>query len=540
MHSGDSRLRWQMARYALAIFLVAAAVGFKWKFAPSAGRDAPFLLLFLPTLIATRAGGLGPGLTAAALSTASASVLFMLPQSGHHWSAELLIRTGALALETGGSVALVAWVWSSRKRLEAGATRTRRSYEISAALGRTTSFHEVSDIASHGVMTSLNAHGVAVFVASDSRTLRPVAYPESALLMSLAPEYKEVPLDGATAIAFAARMRAAVFLEDKQQWRERFPQAYAKLIDRSPLGAMLCAPMVVADRLIGVLVAVFTRPRRFDHDDRLWSQAVAQDCAHALDRVRLRESEQHARAEAQDASRAKDEFLSVVSHELRAPVTTIAAWIDVLRARTGDRALWDRGLRIVTRSAEMQARLVEGLVELSRVVARKLKTESESFDISPLVRRTVDNLRPDAAAEGVELAVGPLAEGCVVADALRLQRLMHDFISSAVRSTPPGGHVRVVSDAEDGRVVVRIQSDGRGLNPTELAQALAPDGPRLPGQRDPIGLAIAKYIVASADGGIHVESPGRDQGRTVTIDLPIHRPAAEPAAARLGEAVGPR
>jgi K+-sensing histidine kinase KdpD len=509
-----------MAQYALAVLLVAVAVAFRWRVAPHAERYSPLLIMLLPALLVTRAGGPGPGLTAAALSTAAVSVLFLRPERGG-WSTELSLRTIAFGLESFGSVALVALVWSSREHLEASASRMRRSYEVSAALGRAQTAHEVSATVLRELVTNLKADGASVFVASDARTLRHLAYRPGGYVMELGSEYREVPLDSVTILGFSARTRTAVYLENEKQWRERFPVSHARVAERAALGAMLCAPMVAGDRLIGVLLAGFTNPRRFDADDRLWSQAIAQDCAYALDRTRLRESEQRARSEAEDASRAKDELLSVVSHELRAPVTTMATWVDVLRAHTNDRALWDKGLRVIAHSAEAQERLVDNLVDLSRIVSRKLKTATEPVEISPFVQSSVDSLRVDAAADGVELVLGSPVDARIVADANRLRQVLHDVISSAVRSTHAGGHVRVETEVRDGRVLLRIRSDGGGLDPSELAHVLEPGSHGLPGERRSTGLAIAKYVVEWGRGRIHVESPGRERGTTVTIDLPM-------------------
>jgi K+-sensing histidine kinase KdpD len=519
MHSAGSRLRSPVLRYALAVSLAGLAVVCKWKFGPAAGHSTPFFLLLLPVLVATRWGGVGPGLAAAALNTAAVIFVFLIPEDGG--ASEILLRTAVFVAESAAAVALVGAAQTTRARAEGLARRIRRSYDVSAALGKTHTAHEVADVVLHEIARTLKGEVPAVFIASEPGVLRQLAYLPGAYAMGVTAAYKEIPLDGVTIIAYAGRTRTAVFLESHQQWRERFPESYAKFPAHDKVRALLCAPMVVGDRLIGVLTTGFARSRRFSEDDRSWMRAVAQDCGKALDRARLLETEQRAHAEAQAARRAKEELLRLVSQELREPLGSIAAWFDVLRQNAGDGALCDRGSEVIENSVRAQAQLVDGLLDLSRTVARRLKVEMEHVDLLELVRSSVDPLRVEAGAEGVHLEIGSLVEVRVVADADRLGHVLREFVASAIQSTPPDGHVRVYSEIHEGRAFVSIQDEGKGMDRGALDRAFDVDS-KAPGCTcGSTGLAIAQYIVEEHGGALHIDSPGRDQGTTLTIELPM-------------------
>jgi signal transduction histidine kinase len=525
MRPDRPRLRSLAKRYGAAVALV--GVGFIMRsIGYPLGREAPFFAMLLPALIATGYGGLGPGVLAAVLSSALVTFHFLLPMAGGRWSAALFLRAMVFVLESIGAVALVESVRSSRRRTERLARRIRSSYEVSAALGRTRTAHEASEVVLGAIAETLKADGASIFIASEPGLLRHMVYRPGPYLMMLAPYYREVALDGVTAIAHAARTRTAVFIETEEQWRERFPEAYERIPEDAQVAAALFAPMVVRDRLVGVLVAGFGKVRRFSEDDRLWSQALAQDCGKALDRARLLEMEQREHAEAQEASRARDEFLSVVSRELRAPLDSITAWIEALRKNPGDHALGDRGIRVIGVSVQAQERLVDGLLDLSRVVERRLKGETKRQELLVLVRSSVDPLQVEAANEGVELALGSRAEATIIANADRLRQAFRDFVSHAIQSTPPGGHVRVDTAVCERRAVVRVVDDGNGIEPDALPHALEMDGRGKNGERRPTGLAIARFVVLAHKGTVRVESPGKGRGTTLTVELPIDEPEA--------------
>jgi signal transduction histidine kinase len=286
--------------------------------------------------------------------------------------------------------------------------------------------------------------------------------------------------------------------------------------------------MVVEDRIMGVLVIAWLQPHRLNSDERAWVKGIAQDCGTAAQRARLLETERRARAEAEAASRAKNEFLASVSNELRAPLTTIIGWVHLLhKGKHRDRARDERGLDIIERSAQAQARLVSDIVEMSRIAARHFKVDVHPVDLAALVRSAVAELQATAEARGIELELERLAEAWVLADAARISQVMHSLLSHAFKSTPPGGRVGVRLEAGPHTASVCVADDGAGLSAEDQARVFegfrTEDGGG--GEREErglgLGMPIAKHIVEEHRGRMRIHSPGPGQGTTVAVELPL-------------------
>jgi signal transduction histidine kinase len=252
----------------------------------------------------------------------------------------------------------------------------------------------------------------------------------------------------------------------------------------------------------------------------------------ALARVRLSEKETAARMRVEEANRTKDGFLSLVSQEMRAPLTSIVAWTRSLRRRPGakqeERA---HALDIVEQSAQAQARIVDDILGMSRMVAGTLKLEMKPTDLRPIVEASVNELVPVACAEGIELAIGPVADAKVLVDADRVRQVLHTLLSNAFRSTPSGGHVLVEVEAGE-RAMLRISDDGKGGSPAELHRAFdvyyQPGSPAEQRQHDVgLGMTVARHIVHQHGGTLRIVSKGRGRGTTATVDLPL-APVVEP------------
>jgi signal transduction histidine kinase/CheY-like chemotaxis protein len=518
-------------RYGLAVGSVALLVLLKWRFIPHLGPEAPFLMGVVPALIVTWYGGPGPGALAAVLSTAAIPTLFVSPEElrGGDGALEAVLKVMLFAGENAVVVALMVLFQSSRTRTEQALARIRSSYELSAACGRAQDAHQAADAVLRPLLATLGANAAAVFLAApEERKLRLFAYrvpPRQTKLIAL---YAETLVESPTAMGVVARTRKAMFVENRAQWRAMMPEFFAELRKQhAEPAALLCIPMIVRETLVGVLAAGFPEERRFSAEDRSWTQALADDFGRALDRVRLLETERRAVSDAAQANRAKDDFLALVSEELRLPVSSIAAWTREARRRPGEHSLAAEAGRTIERSMHFQGRLIDGLLEQSRAVARELRIDAKRIDLMPLLRSSVGPLRIDAAAMGVDLELVPGVEAQVVGDACRLQRAMRDFVSMALDSTPRGGTVRVEIAVHERRVRVRIASDPRG-------GAKAGSGPNgtSAGSHAPAGtpdastwLLIARDLLRCHGGDVHVD-PTDGPPKTVTIDLPLVDPMA--------------
>jgi signal transduction histidine kinase len=264
----------------------------------------------------------------------------------------------------------------------------------------------------------------------------------------------------------------------------------------------------------------------FDDEYRALLVSVAQDCAQALDRARLYESAQKARAEAESANRLKDEFVSIVSHELRAPLNAILGWTAMLRRDDLDHELATRALQSVHDNATRQARLIEELLDFSRVSSGRLALEREEIEIRELLRGVVESLIPDMAAKGVSLDFPPAPPAHVTGDRSRLEQVFFNLLGNALKFTPAGGRISVTVAEQEDQVEVRVADSGVGIEPEFLPFVFErfKQGDNAGGREFGglgLGLSIARQLVEAHEGRIAVESRGKGQGATFTVRLPV-------------------
>ena len=259
------------------------------------------------------------------------------------------------------------------------------------------------------------------------------------------------------------------------------------------------------------------------------------------------ERERAAREAAETANRMKDEFLAVVSHELRTPLNAILGWAELLSSGTlsADRA--QHGLVTIARNARMQARLVEDLLDVSRIIAGKLAISRAPTDLGTIARRAAETVAPQANHKGVglEVVIEP-DDHEVIGDATRLQQVVWNLLSNAVKFSAAGTHVELTLRCEGDRQLLRVVDHGIGIEPGFLPfvfdrfrQADQPGARQHAGLG--LGLAIAQRIVQLHGGEIDASSDGRDRGATFTVRLPSRAHAAVPVAVpseRSGSATG--
>jgi signal transduction histidine kinase/ActR/RegA family two-component response regulator len=248
---------------------------------------------------------------------------------------------------------------------------------------------------------------------------------------------------------------------------------------------------------------------------------------HRAAEARTRRQLEASRDAAEAATRAKDQFLATVSHELRTPLNSILAWTQLLRFRTLPRASAPHALEVIERNARRQARLIEDLLDVSRIAYGKLSVVLKRVDLGQTVRTVVDTVRGTADAKQVRVAVEVVdADVPLRADPLRLYQVVENLISNAVKFTPEGGEVAVEvrRDAGCGEVVVR--DTGVGIPPAVLASIFEPfhqidsSTARHHGGLG-LGLAIARHLVELHGGTIRAESAGEGRGSRFTVRLPL-------------------
>ncbi|HZN63831.1 MAG TPA: response regulator [Tepidisphaeraceae bacterium] len=269
--------------------------------------------------------------------------------------------------------------------------------------------------------------------------------------------------------------------------------------------------------------------------------AIATDVTERLaieaEREQLLERERAARAEAERANRLKDEFLAVVSHELRTPLTVILLWAKMLKSGGIPPGEYAEAFDNIEQSAVAQQRLIEDLLDVSRMMSGKLRLNVREADLAPVVHAAIEAARPMADAKQVAV-VAALDDraGRVRADPDRVQQVVWNLLNNAVKFTARGGRVEVSLRRVDGSVQIRVSDTGRGMSREFLPylferfrQADA-STTRLHGGLG-LGLAISKQLVELHGGAIRADSAGEGRGSTFTVELPLT--GAPPAAGSL-------
>ncbi|HEU4538809.1 MAG TPA: PAS domain-containing protein [Polyangiaceae bacterium] len=239
----------------------------------------------------------------------------------------------------------------------------------------------------------------------------------------------------------------------------------------------------------------------------------------------LAQREQAARRAAEEAGRTKDEFLSTLSHELRTPLNAILGWANLLRADALPEAQRGRALETVERNARVQARLIDDLLDLSRIVQGKLVLSVGPIEMARVVEAALDAVRPAADAKGVRLQPVLDSLATIVGDADRLQQVVWNLLANAIKFTPKGGRVQVLLRREGSHVEIVVADTGQGIAPDFLPHVFdrfrQADGSitRLSGGLG-LGLAIVRSLVELHGGTVSVESDGPGTGATFVVRLP--------------------
>lgn len=244
------------------------------------------------------------------------------------------------------------------------------------------------------------------------------------------------------------------------------------------------------------------------------------------ERERILKSEQAARKEAEIANRMRDEFLATVSHELRAPLNSILGWAKLMQQGKLDEKTSVKAVETIVRNANSQNRLIEDLLDVSRIISGKLRLEVMQIQPATFVEAALESVRPAAEAKNIVLEVKEDAGiSHISGDPNRLQQVIWNLLSNAIKFTPNGGSVSVEIERTDGDVEIKIKDTGIGLKKEFLPhvfdrfrQADASSIRKFGGLG--LGLAIVRHITEMHGGTVNVESEGENQGTTFTIKLP--------------------
>jgi PAS domain S-box-containing protein len=280
-----------------------------------------------------------------------------------------------------------------------------------------------------------------------------------------------------------------------------------------------------------VEVSLTVSPIRGAGGEIVGASKIARDISirKRIDRERLEflAREQAARAEAEAANRAKDDFLTTLSHELRTPLNAVYGWAAMLRTGQVDETTTTRAIDTIMRNANVQVQLIDDMLDVSRIASGKLRLELQSVDLGTVIDAAADTVRPAALAKGIRLdVVREPNTGPITGDPNRLQQVVWNLLSNAVKFTPREGRVQVHLRRAHSHLEIVVTDTGGGIAadflPYVFERFRQGDGSSTrPHGGLGLGLTLVKHLVELHGGAVSAESPGLGQGATFTVKLPI-------------------
>jgi signal transduction histidine kinase/CheY-like chemotaxis protein len=245
------------------------------------------------------------------------------------------------------------------------------------------------------------------------------------------------------------------------------------------------------------------------------------------EREQLLHSERIAREEAERANQLKDDFLATLSHELRTPLNAILGWSQILQSSPREEGDLKEGLAVIERSTRAQTRLIEDLLDVSRIKSGQMRLDLQSVNLADVIERAIETILPVATTKGVKIRsiLDPRAAP-VTGDAARLQQVVWNLLSNAVKFTPQGGKVEVLLERVNSHLEIIVSDTGVGITADFLDQLFErfrqadSSTTRTHGGLG-LGLAIVKHLVEMHGGTVRAKSPGEDQGATFIVNLPV-------------------
>lgn len=309
------------------------------------------------------------------------------------------------------------------------------------------------------------------------------------------------------------------FLENNVQDEE-----HLALLRGLNIQSCVVVPLRSDGRVLGAMIFLSTTAEhRYEALDVALAEDLAQRCALAVENARMHRK-------TVEALRARDEFLAVLSHELRSPLTSILGWVQILQEEGVERETIAQGLGVIERNTRVQVQLIQELLEVSRIITGRLRLEMAPTHISEVVTNVIELMAPTAQAKGIAVnVINEASDTLILGDEPRLQQVFWNLVSNALKFTPKSGHVDVSLSNDAEFVTVKVKDSGEGI-PSEFLpyvfdrfrQANSSSTRQHGGLG--LGLAIVRHLTEMHGGAVTAESEGEGQGATFTVRLPL-RPA---------------
>jgi signal transduction histidine kinase/DNA-binding response OmpR family regulator len=412
------------------------------------------------------------------------------------------------------------------------AHRLQKLQDATAALAQANTPAEVAAAAVRLGADAVNASAACMWIAQPDGSLTVEAcqgVPEQVL-----DPWRVIPDGAETPATRVLRSRRPLWIENETDFAREAPAVYEEARRVNRVAALAVLPLIRGDRGIGVLSFGFAGEHAFAPEERAFLIGLAQTCQQVLDRSRDHVAEGMARRSAEEANRRKDEFLAMLSHELRNPLWAMVNALELIKARMPI----GRELTILERQIDHLTHIVDDLLDLSRITRGKIQLQREAVELVAVIAAAVETARPAIEHRGHTLTVRVPDDLRVDADRHRLQQVVDNLLANAVKYTTDRGRIEISAEPEDALVRIVVRDNGRGITEALLPDVFQPfvQGEQALDRSDGglgIGLTLVETLVDLHGGTIEAHSDGPGTGATFTVRWPGATAGAAAPAPRL-------
>jgi signal transduction histidine kinase/integral membrane sensor domain MASE1/ActR/RegA family two-component response regulator len=522
----------------LLAVVVAAAVLVFGGVLPEGWRQLPTAFVSIPPLL-WAAYRFGPRVTSLALvalfAVAVAGTLSGAgPFSPYAPSVSLPLVQAFLAMMALTALPLAAVV-AERRRAEEAARGRREQLRVLADIAQSISgsldIDTVLRRIAEGARTLCRSDRAAIFLRDERSGMMAPRF----RVGPSQPAYDDLHIRAGEGLGGLVMQTGRPLRTSNYQADPRLPESMHAIARERGTVALMVVPISIATEVAGLLYVSNRSARSFGDNDEAVTVRLAEQAAIAIHNARLFAREGAARAEAEAANQSKDEFLAMLSHELRNPLGAIGSAIQVLE-RVGDSAVAARARAVIARQTQHLSHLVEDLLDVSRAVTGKIALRREVVDLGATAERVVGGLaaRHAARVRDVSLRARPVR---VLGDAVRLEQVVNNLVENALKYSTPGERISMSVDEEDGRAVLAVADSGVGIAPELLPHVFdlfvqADRSLERTAGGLGIGLTLVRQIVELHGGTVEASSEGVGRGSRFTVRLPVTDVAVPPATAR--------
>ncbi|MBM0743903.1 GAF domain-containing protein [Phormidium sp. CLA17] len=478
------------------------------------------------------------------------AILFVTAESNRRYGqadlalADDIVHRAAISID---NARLYQEAQQAQQAAERSTERIARLQSVTAAFSESVTPDQVAEVIVAQGMAVLNAKFAMVALLNETKSelevVRMVGGGDQGK------DWQRFPLHAPVPLAKAVRTGQPIWAESSEVRAVHYPHL-AEMYAKQNFGAWISIPLMVENRAVGGISLGFTEPQQLDGDQQAFILSLAQQCAQAIARAHLYESERIARndavreaARSAEANRVKDEFLAVLSHELRTPLNPILGWTGLLRSGKLDAVKTAHALETIERNARLQTQLIEDLLDVSRILQGKLKLNIMPVNLAFTIQSAIETVQ--LAAEAKEIALQTESEEIgrepienplfstahpprlvVLGDSVRLQQIIWNLLTNAVKFTDAGGQVNIRLSSSDRHAQIQVIDTGKGIHPDFLPhvfeyfrQADSTTTRQFGGLG--LGLAIVRHLVELHGGTVQADSVGEGKGATFTVQLPL-------------------